>query len=158
MIAPTEPESTVTRTRASLFPKPKVPRDGSCKTVISTSSRRFLSLARACNTASSTLLPLASMLSTVLLPPFISIPDEKPTLLFSFVRHFSLAYFHDGAQMRCCCASDDAQTMSHSRMSWTLSYFPRDHYCSQSLLLARYLFSPVLFLFQIGRASCRERV
>src|SRR5947208_16015202 len=131
MIAPTEPESTVTRTRASLFPKPKVPRDGSCKTVISTSSRRFLSLARACNTASSTLLPLASMLSTILLPPFISIPEEKLTLLFSFVRHFSLAYYHDGELKRCCYANDDAQMMSHSRMNLTLSYLPRDHCCLQ---------------------------
>src|SRR6266704_6631844 len=125
MIAPTDIGRMVTRTRASLLPKPKVPRDGSCNTVISTSSRRFFRLARACNTASSTLLPLASMLSTVLLPPFISIPNEKLTLLFSFVRHFSLVYYRDDELKRCCYANGDAQMMSHSRMNLTLSYLPR---------------------------------
>src|SRR5260370_18514844 len=130
-MAAVEPERTVTRTRASLLPKPKVPRDGSCNTVISTSSRRFFSPARACNTASSTLLPLASMLSTILLPPFISIPDEKLTLLFSFVRHFSLAYYRDGEPMRCCYANDDAQTMNHSRMHLTLTFsYPLHGHCS----------------------------
>src|SRR5689334_15344288 len=135
MIAPEEPARTVTRTRASLLPKPKVPRAGSCNTVISTSSRRFLRLDRACNTASSTLLPLASMLSTVLLPPFISIPGENAMLVFSFVRRFSSAYFHDGEPMRCCCAGDGARTMSCSRMRQTSSYLLHDHYCLQHLLL-----------------------
>src|SRR5712692_3957720 len=64
---------TDTRTRASLLPIPNAPRDGTCNTVISTSSRRFPKRDRACSTASSTLLPLASILSTVRLPPFIVI-------------------------------------------------------------------------------------
>src|SRR5579863_2131712 len=63
--APTLCGRTVTRTRASLLPMPKAPRAGSCKTAISTSSRRFFKRAKPCNTASSTLLPLASILSTV---------------------------------------------------------------------------------------------
>src|SRR6266487_4849967 len=117
MIAPTVLGRTVTRTRASLFPKPKAPRDGSCNTVISTSSRRFFRRARACNTASSTLLPLASILSNVLLPPFISIPDQKRTSFFSFVGHFSLEYFHDGGPMRCYCANDGVRTMSRSHLT-----------------------------------------
>src|ERR1019366_5346763 len=59
------PRRTVTRTRASLLPRPKVPRLGSCKTEMSTSSRRLPRRIKACCTASSTLLPLTSMLSTV---------------------------------------------------------------------------------------------
>ena len=72
------PGRTLTRTRASLLPMPNAPRVGSCKTVISTSSRRFPSRTRACCTASSTLLPLASMLS------------KFPCLPFLFERHCSV--------------------------------------------------------------------
>src|SRR5438477_8553827 len=59
---------------------PNAPRDGSCNTVTSTSSRRLPRRDKACRIASSTLLPLASMLSTISLPPFIFIVDLLPLM------------------------------------------------------------------------------